>query len=442
MSVLLSKYGRLFLLPLFALAAFLAAFFYFGYPGGYDAPTVAQVPAESITAPVSTLGELPLFPPTEKGTLLVDGLHGNDFTKQELSVLLARVAQRGYQVEVAGQASRFGGFSSQDPGSRLAQLQEKLRRADSLAVLMPDSPFTNEEADLVEDFVTRKGGKLLLIADPTRPSQINSLANRFGIAFQPDYLYNMVEYDLNFQNIYLRQFEPHPITQGLTQIALYTAGSVKAPTPGLALADGNTRSSMTERVEPFYPLASAADGRVVALADFTFMIPPRNSILDNDRLVSNIAGFLTSSQRSFDLTDFPHFFKDDVDILLGRSPLFDLAAQVKGMLADFQTASNIRGVEDITKDTLFLGLYQDSPQVAQYLEVAGIQLDGVLRTPFTPNIERRDTAIILLHRGQERHVLVILGDSEDALRDAVSLLTSGRFMDCLVGDFVGVYRTP
>ncbi|MCH8351249.1 MAG: hypothetical protein IIB29_13415, partial [Chloroflexi bacterium] len=234
MSVLLSKYGRLFLLPLFALAAFLAAFFYFGYPGGYDAPTVAQVPAESITAPVSTLGELPLFPPTEKGTLLVDGLHGNDFTKQELSVLLARVAQRGYQVEVAGQASRFGGFSSQDPGSRLAQLQEKLRRADSLAVLMPDSPFTNEEADLVEDFVTRKGGKLLLIADPTRPSQINSLANRFGIAFQPDYLYNMVEYDLNFQNIYLRQFEPHPITQGLTQIALYTAGSVTAPTPGFA----------------------------------------------------------------------------------------------------------------------------------------------------------------------------------------------------------------
>ena len=199
---------------------------------------------------------------------------------------------------------------------------------------------------------------------------------------------------------------------------------------------------MTERVEPFYPLASAADGKVVALADFTFMIPPRNSILDNDRLVSNIAGFLTSSQRSFDLADFPSFFKDDVDILLGRSPLFDLAARVKGMLAEFQTASNIRGVEDITKDTLFLGLYDDSAQVAQYLEVAGIQLDGVLRTPFTPDIARRDTAIILLHRGQERHVLVILGDSEDALRDAVSLLTSGSFRDGLVGDFVGVYRTP
>ena len=442
MSVLLSKYGRLLLLPLFALASFLAAFFYFGYPGGYDAPTVVQASPESMTAPVSALGELPLFPPTEEGTFLVDGLHGNDFTKQELSVLVARVSDRGYQVEVAGETSRFGGFSSLDSGSRLAQLQEKLRRADSLAVLMPNSPFSNEEADLVEDFVTRKGGKLLLIADPTRPSQINSLANRFGIAFQPDYLYNQVEYDLNFQNIYLRQFQPSPITQGLSQVALYTAGSVRAPTPGLALTDGNTHSSMTERVEPFYPMASAAGGRVVALADFTFMVPPRNSVLDNDRLVSNIAGFLTSSQRSFDLADFPSFFKDDVDILLGRSPLFDLAAQVKGMLADLQTPSNIRGVEDITQDTLFLGLYQDSPQVAQYLEVAGIQLDRALRTPFTPDIARQDTAIILLHPGQERHVLVILGDSEDALRDAVSLLTSGSFRDGLVGDFVGVYRTP
>ncbi len=133
MSVLLNKYGRIFLLPIFALASFLAAFFYFGYPGGYDAPTVAQLPPESMTAPASTLGALPLFPPTEKGTLLVDGLHGNDFTTQELSVLLARVADRGYQVEVAGEASRFGGFSSLDSGSRLAQLQEKLRRADSLA---------------------------------------------------------------------------------------------------------------------------------------------------------------------------------------------------------------------------------------------------------------------------------------------------------------------
>ncbi len=151
---------------------------------------------------------------------------------------------------------------------------------------------------------------------------------------------------------------------------------------------------------------------------------------------------MTYRQRIYELTDFPHFFKDDVDILLGRSPLFDLAAQVKGMLADFQTSSDIRGVEDITKDTLFLGLYQDSAQVAQYLEVAGIQLDGVLRTPFTPDIEPQDTAIILLHPGQERHVLVILGDSEDALRDAVSLLTSGSFRDGLVGDFVGVYRTP
>ena len=151
---------------------------------------------------------------------------------------------------------------------------------------------------------------------------------------------------------------------------------------------------------------------------------------------------MTSSQRKFDLADFPHFFKEDVDILLGRSALFDVASDLRGMLSSFQIGSEIPGVEDITKDTVYVGLYEDSSDVAQYLEVAGIGLDGALRTPFTPDIVREDTAIILLHAGRDRHVLVILGDSENALRDAVSLLGSGEFRDGLVGDSVGVYRTP
>jgi hypothetical protein len=35
-----------------------------------------------------------------------------------------------------------------------------------------------------------------------------------------------------------------------------------------------------------------------------------------------------------------------------------------------------------------------------------------------------------------------LGDSEGALRDIVVQLSRGSFRDGLVGDFVGVYRTP
>jgi len=48
----------------------------------------------------------------------------------------------------------------------------------------------------------------------------------------------------------------------------------------------------------------------------------------------------------------------------------------------------------------------------------------------------------MLNSGPERQVLVILGDSESALRDVVVRLSRGSFRDGLVGDFVGVYRTP
>ena len=79
--------------------------------------------------------------------------------------------------------------------------------------------------------------------------------------------------------------------------------------------------------------------------------------------------------------------------------------------------------------------------MAQYLEVAGLGLNDVLRTSFTTDIEKEGTAVILLHPGPDRHALVVLGDSEQSLRTALDLLYSSDFRQGLVGDFVGVYRT-
>ena len=129
-----------------------------------------------------------------------------------------------------------------------------------------------------------KGGKLLLIAEPSLNQEINSLAERFGIAFQPDYLWNMIEHDLNFQNIFIKNFRPDEVTRGLAQITLYVAGSIKSSGGSLAFTDGNTRSSIVERIEPFYPMVKTRDGLVLAISDLTFMVPPQNSVLDNDRL--------------------------------------------------------------------------------------------------------------------------------------------------------------
>ena len=440
MSVPPLKIGLLLLLPLFALVYFLGAYFFF-YRGGYDAPPAVDISFEGLVSPTSSHATFTEVPELHPGMLLVDGGHRNNFTKGEVSSLLARVAARGHDIEFIGEESSFGSFQRLDPRERFNLMEEKLRKATSLAVILPDEALQMEEVDLVERFV-EKGGRLLMISDPTRDNQLNSLAERFGITFQPDYLYNTLEYDLNFQNIFISDFRPDEVTQGLRQIVLYAAGSVRSSNPGLAYTDSNTRSSIVERIEPFYPIAKGREGRVLAIADLTFMVPPQNSILDNDKLISNIADYLTTSERGFDLADFPYFFREDVDILLGRSSLFDLGTEVKALLSVFQIASEITGIEDITKDTLFLGIYEDASEVAQYLEIAGIRVDSSLRTPFSPAIDRQGTAFILLHAAPERHVLAVLGDSQSAVAEMVERLGLGDFRSGLVSDLVGVYRTP
>ena len=440
MSVHLRKIGILLVFPLFALAFFLGAYFFF-YGGGYDAPSEAEIPFDSIVRPTSNFSTFTEAPLRGDGLLLVDEGHGNDFSKGEISILLSRVSARGHDIEFIGEPAFFGGFGRLDQGVRFDLLEEKLRQANSLAVILPDDPFTREEVDLVERFVA-KGGKLLLLDDPTRRSDINSVAERFGINFLPDYLFNSVDYDINFQNIFIQDFRLDKITEGLSKIALYTAGSIRSSKPGLAYTDVNTRSSIVERIEPHYPIAKSTNDRVLAIYDLTFMVPPQNSILDNDRLIANIADYLTSNERLFDLADFPFFFQDKVDILLGRSSLFDQGTAIKSLLSEFLIGSEIVGTEDITKDTVFLGLYQDSSAVAQYLEIAGIRIDDSVRTPFTPAIGQEGTAFILLHAGADRHVLAILAESEAALGDMVSQLDLGDFRTGLVSDFVGVYRTP
>ena len=440
MSVPLRKISMLLVLPLFALVFFLGAYFFF-YRGGYDAPQVVEIPFDRIVAPASSHSTFTEVPDLRSGMLLVDLSHRNDFDKGEISSLLARISDRGHDIEFIGDTDPFGTFRRLQPSERRDLLEERLRQASSLAVILPDVPFSREEVGLVERFVA-KGGRLLLVSDPTRNSAINSLAERFGINFRPDYLFNTVDYDINFQNIFIQDFHPDEITEGLGRIALYTAGSVKSSSPGLAYTDANTRSSIVERVEPHYPIAKGSDGRVLAINDLTFMVPPQNSILDNDRLISNIADYLTNSERLFDLADFPFFFQNEVDILLGRSSLFDAGATMKALLSNFQIRSEIVGAEHITQDTVFLGLYEDAPDVAQYLEIAGIRIDDSVRTPFTPAIGREGTAFILLQTATDRHVLAILGGSEAAVDDLVSRLDFGDFRPGLVSEFLGVYRIP
>ena len=437
------------LLPLFAAAAFLVAFFLF-YRGGYDAPPTPDVPFEQIntsSVPSRVSVSLPAGQ-LRQGLLVVDAQHGNSFTENELVNFAARVAERGFDVEFLGdlhpmEAKEAQGQGQGRPQPNLPQLAEKLRRADSFAVILPQVAYTETEAVLVERFV-QKGGKLLLVSDPGRPQNINALAKRFGVDFQADYLYNTVENDANFRRILIRDFQPDQLTAGLDTITLEYAGSVQSPGGGLAFAGPGTKSSVLDTVGSFSPIAWGDSRNVLAIADFTFMVPVNDSLLDNGRLVSNIADYITDSIREFHLSDFPYFYEtgqgEGVDILIGQPSLLNTGLQMKNSLAPYRLSSRVGSVEDVSRDSVFLGLFEDAPQVSQYLQVAGVRVDDTLGTAFAPELGLDSTAVIVLDQSQSRDMLIILADTPQTLTGVVTRLFSGEFRRDLVSDFVAIRK--
>ncbi len=431
------------LLPLCGVVAFVAAYFLFYQGSGYDAPPSVNLPFGQIDTPSvqpRTSESLPTGQ-LRQGLLVVDAQHANTFRERELVSFTSRVAARGFDVEFLGNFNiRLDPTQAQ---LRYQQLADKLRRADSFAVILPRAAYSESEAALVEEFV-QKGGKLLLISDPGRTQVINALAKRFGVDFQTDYLYNSSENDANFKRIFIRDFQPDQLTAGLESITLDYAGTVQSAGGGLAFASAGTRSSVLDRVEDLSPMVWGDSRNVLAIADFTFLVPSNDSLLDNGRLVSNIADFVTDSQRQYLLSDFPYFYRsrqdEGVDVLMGNSGLLNVSQQVKSSLGGRLVSAEIAATEDVSKDTVFLGLYEDAPQVGQYLQVAGVRVDDTLGTAFAPELELQNTAITLLDQSQERDMLIILADTPANLAAAAARLFTGEFRADLVSDFVAIRK--
>ncbi len=268
------------LLPAAAGIFFLVATLFY-YRGNYEPPAANKPAVEDIIVQFAPSRGFDEVLPSREGFLLVDDAHFNDFEEQEINILLARVADMGFTIEILNNREN---------------LAPKLEDADSFLVIIPRRRFDSDEAAIVADFVS-EGGKLLLIGDPGRTGNINSLARVFGILFQPGYLYNVAEHDLNFKNIFVRDFRPDGVTQGLRQVVLYNSGPVRSSGLQLALTDSNTFSSQVERTEPFSPIVKSSNQRVLAISDLTFMISPNNAAWDNERLIANLADYLTQSER-------------------------------------------------------------------------------------------------------------------------------------------------
>lgn len=271
---------------------------FFYYRGVYISPT-SEIPSyENIFVPPAPSTDFSDNYTKGEGTILIDLAHSNTFNIEELNVLTLRLVSRGLTVEFLMEKGELEGRLLGEEESEEGEVEgEKLEEeeglpvVDAFIVVCPQEEFSQDEIETADKFV-KDGGKLLLIADPTRRGKMNSLSFNFGLIFEPDYLYNVKEYETNYRNIFVSEFKENEITEKLEKIALYTAGSISSDNRSIAFVDQNTFSSLIETRKKLSPLALASESRVLAIHDLTFITEPHNGILDNNQLIANIADWL------------------------------------------------------------------------------------------------------------------------------------------------------
>jgi len=327
---------------------------FFFYSGFYSAPAIEVPSYEHIVvlpAPSAEFSDNA----SEEGdrTVLIDLAHNNNFDIEELNVLMLRLISRGLTIkllsveddlekellgelkeeeeaeiveeeelageeeeveiveeeELAGEEEEAEIIEEEElvdeeeeEGDEEEMEEEELEGEDieeepklpnAFIIVCPRLEFSQKEKEAIGEFVDN-GGKLLLTADPTRHSEINNIAIEFGLIFEPDYLYNMKENEINYSNIFVAEFEENEITKSLEKIVLYVAGSISSTDGGIAFIDQNTFSSVIESRKRLSPIALVEESKILAVYDLTFMSEPYNGTLDNNQLIANIADWLAS----------------------------------------------------------------------------------------------------------------------------------------------------
>ena len=105
-------------------------------------------------------------------TVLFDFEHGNQFQLDELAALTSALDAQGASIELVGSSFEFDALS----------LSDRFRYASAYVVIAPLTAFSDSEIREVARFVDR-GGRLLVIADPTR-GQVTNASNMLDATWE------------------------------------------------------------------------------------------------------------------------------------------------------------------------------------------------------------------------------------------------------------------
>jgi hypothetical protein len=397
--------------------------------------------------PISTVAPEQITTSAGK-VVVVDFLHSNQFAPSEIDSFVAALTRRGARVEIA----------SGDP-----PLATRLKYASAYVVFSPTYALSVEEVNLVRNFVA-SGGRLVIFTDPTRGTSgfdynsgayfnlpdadaANNLLAPFGISVNNDYLYNLVRSEGNFRNVLFADFGSNPITGGLNQLAFYGTHSVEAGNgTRLIVGDENTFSSLTDSAGPGMAAAAlSADGNVLVLGDFSFLIPPYNSVADNQILIRNIADYALGGIRTHSVADFPYVFDRTVYVVPtgGLQITADTLAPFAGLqnaLRATSTSLVMRTAAPAEGDLLVTGSLTPGEDLVPYIGPFHLGLDdpSTIVIPDLGTVSRSGVGLLLYRHTPTRNTLILLTDLPDDLPALINLLSSGDLSSCVIQGDIGV----
>lgn len=368
----------LFLLP------FIARWAWFNRPQGeYTPPEIPPLDQLTFTLPETNFEPVKDTPLAGNGHVVADLIHDNNLLNEDLTPLRERLAARGVELELLYD---YSGLSS------------ALRSASALIVAAPTYSFDSYEQTMIQEFVDN-GGKLLLVADPTRQVPIpedvlafnpyavffpesavpviNSLSSRFGLIYFDDYLYDLGSAEGNYRNVrYTDLNKDSPLTKGVDELVLFAAHTLRGGTP-LITGDENVLSNKRTGETTLSPAMTAADGNVVALGDLTLLTAPYHTVAGNDQFLSNLADWLATSTRTWHLADFPYLYDDTVSYVQLKQADVDprllvFGSTLQNNLKDAGLELTANNTLPPTQDALLAGTYLEQDTIADLLHSVGV----------------------------------------------------------------------
>lgn len=416
-----------------------------------------QIPQPTLSTPVAletTKSDL-------RKTILVDLSHTNRFSLAEIDPLTNALILMGANLQI----DRDG-----------KDLYKKLQDANAYIIIAPTAAFDRDSIQMISDFVNR-GGRLLLIADPTRTYQnyyfdledsvliANQIIDPYDIAFDSDYVYSITHNEGNYRNIYALPAGENQLLAGISNMVFYGAHPLAGKILPLLKGDDTTLSSGTDQGGGLVIAGTSMNGNVLVIGDMGFITAPYYQVSDNSRFVNNIAAFLASTARSRSLADFPNLFTRPVTILQTNDLSYDKNTLVE--LATFQSTLQSRGLnlkisdqQEDSNDLLILGIYPPSEVLNNFLNSAGIQFkfpeNALIAStsnaanqviyvnnegyfiPGLGSIPARGFNFILYSQNAKRNVLILLTESSKNIIDLIKLINKGSLKDCLMQPTIAI----